>query len=326
MSDTNLRSFTDPGGMAHAEGQEPFVADLEETRLRDTDSVDEEAPSGSLWADAWRTLRKRPLFIIGALIGLFFIFIAIFPGALTNTDPTRCDLSNTLGGPQEGAPFGFDRQGCDIYSRVLYGARASVVVGVIGTALVVLVGGILGAVAGFYGGIWDTLISRLVDIFFAVPFLLGAIVGMQAFPERTVWVVAAVLAAFGWPQVARIARGSVISLRGADYVTAARALGASRVKTLITHVVPNALPPVIVIATITLGTFIGAEATLSFLGIGLDASVVSWGGDINRAQSVLRSDPSKLLFPAVALSLTVLSFIFIGDALRDALDPKAKSR
>ena len=326
MSETNLRSFSDPGGAARAQGQDRFVADAEETPLQGTDALDEDAPSGSLYLDAWRTLRKRPLFIIGAVIALFFVFIAIFPGALSSADPARCDLGNSLRGPSAAGWFGFDRQGCDIYSRVIHGARASVVVGVVGTALVVLVGGTLGAVAGFYGGIWDTLISRLVDIFFAVPFLLGAIVGMQAFTQRTVWVVAGVLAAFGWPQVARIMRGSVISLRGSDYVTAARALGASRVKTLVSHVIPNALPPVIVIATITLGTFIGAEATLSFLGIGLDQSVVSWGGDINRAQNVLRTSPTVLFYPAGALSLTVLSFIFLGDALRDALDPKARTR
>ena len=326
MSETNLRSFSDPGAAARAQGQDRFVADAEETPLQGTDALDEDAPSGSLYLDAWRTLRRRPLFIIGALIALFFVLIAIAPNLLSSADPARCDLGDSLRGPSAAGWFGFDRQGCDIYSRVIHGARASVVVGVVGTALVVLVGGTLGAVAGFYGGIWDTLISRLVDIFFAVPFLLGAIVGMQAFQQRSVWVVAGVLAAFGWPQVARIMRGSVISLRGSDYVTAARALGASRLKTLTSHVIPNALPPVIVIATITLGTFIGAEATLSFLGIGLDQSVVSWGGDINRAQSVLRTSPTVLLYPAGALSLTVLSFIFLGDALRDALDPKARTR
>lgn len=326
MSETNMRSFSDPGGTAMAQGQDRFVADVEETALRGTDTVDEQAPSGSLYLDAWRTLRKRPLFIIGAVIALFFIFVAIAPDVVSSTNPKFCELGNSMDGPSGSHWFGFDRQGCDIYSRVIHGARASVVVGVVGTALVVLVGGVLGALAGFYGGVWDALISRVVDIFFAVPFLLGAIVGMQAFSERSVWVVAGVLAAFGWPQVARIMRGSVISLRSSEYVTAARALGASRLKTLTSHVIPNALPPVIVIATITLGTFIGAEATLSFLGIGLDPSVVSWGGDINKAQSSLRTAPEVLLYPAGALSLTVLSFIFLGDALRDALDPKARTR
>jgi oligopeptide transport system permease protein len=160
-----------------------------------------------------------------------------------------------------------------------------------------------------------------------VPLLLGAITCMQAFPNKTVWVVALVLAAFGWPQVARIMRGSVISVRNAEYVTAATALGASRIKNLLRHVLPNAIPPVIVIATVSLGAFIGSEATLSFLGIGLNpATTVSWGGDINQAQNALRSNPEVLLYPAVALSLTVLSFIMLGDAVREALDPKSRKR
>jgi len=150
---------------------------------------------------------------------------------------------------------------------------------------------------------------------------------MQAFPDKTVMVVALVLAVFGWPQVARIMRGSVISVRSAEYVTAATALGASRTKVLLRHVLPNAIPPVIVIATVSLGAFIGAEATLSFLGIGLNpATTVSWGGDINQAQNSLRSDPAVLLYPAAALTLTVLSFIMLGDAVREALDPKSRKR
>jgi oligopeptide transport system permease protein len=171
------------------------------------------------------------------------------------------------------------------------------------------------------------VLARITDIFFSVPLLLGAITAMQAFTDKTVGEVALVLAVFGWPQVARIMRGSVISVRGAEYVTASVALGASRSKVLLRHVLPNAIPPVIVIATVSLGIFIAAQATLSFLGIGLNPSTtVSWGGDINQAQNVLRSNPSVLLYPAAALSLTVLSFIMLGDAVREAVDPKARKR
>jgi oligopeptide transport system permease protein len=199
-------------------------------------------------------------------------------------------------------------------------------VGLLSTGFSVLFGGALGAVAGFYGRWVDAVLARLTDIFFAIPLLLGAIAGMQAFAHKTVLVVALVLATFGWPQLARIMRASVISVRGADYVTAATALGAGRFRTLARHVLPNAVAPVIVVATVSLGAFIGSEATLSFLGIGLDPSTISWGGDINQAQNSLRSRPSVLLYPAAALSLTVLSFIMLGDALRDALDPKVRSR
>jgi oligopeptide transport system permease protein len=316
MSETALRA-----------AQEHYVADLDETPLSTTDSVDESTPPGGLWLEAWRTLRRRPLFIISAVIIVLLIVIAIFPGLFASKDPTFCQLKDSLAPPRSGHPFGFTEQGCDIYSRVVYGARASVSVGVLTTAIVVLIGGVIGALAGFFGGWADSVLARLTDIFFSVPLLLGAITCMQAFPEKTVWVVALVLAVFGWPQIGRIMRGSVISVRSAEYVTAATALGASRMKVLLRHVLPNAIPPVIVIATVSLGAFIGLEATLSFLGIGLNpATTVSWGGDINQAQSSLRSNPAVLLYPAAALSVTVLSFIMLGDAVREALDPKSRKR
>jgi oligopeptide transport system permease protein len=306
--------------------QTHYVADLQDTPLLTTDRVDESAPPGGLWSEAWRLLRRRPLFIISSVIIVLLVIMAVAPGLFASQDPTHCELQNSLAGSRSGHLFGFNTQGCDIYSRVVHGARASVSVGVLSTLISVLVGGVVGALAGFYGGWLDAVLARITDIFFSVPLLLGAITCMQAFPEKTVWVVALVLAAFGWPQVARIMRGSVISVRNAEYVTAATALGASRMKTLLRHVLPNAIPPVIVIATVSLGAFIGAEATLSFLGIGLNPATVSWGGDINQAQNALRSNPSVLLYPAAALTLTVLSFIMLGDAVREALDPKSRKR
>ena len=307
--------------------QSHFVADLDDTPLQATDRVDESAPPGGLWLEAWRTLRRRPLFIISSVIILVLLLVAFFPDVFASKSPTFCQLQDSLAGPRSGHPFGFDIQGCDIYSRTIHGARASISVGVLSTLLTVIFGGVVGALAGFYGGWLDSVLARITDIFFSVPLLLGAITCMQAFTDKTVWEVALVLAVFGWPQVARIMRGSVISVRSAEYVTAATALGASRSKVLLRHVLPNAIPPVIVIATVSLGAFIGAEATLSFLGIGLNpATNVSWGGDINQAQNVLRSNPSVLLYPATALSLTVLSFIMLGDAVREALDPKSRKR
>jgi oligopeptide transport system permease protein len=316
MSETALRA-----AQAH------YVADLEETPLQTTDRVDESAPPGGLWLEAWRTLRRRPLFIVSSVIIVLLLLVAFFPGLFASKSPTFCQLQDSLAGSRSGHPFGFDTQGCDIYSRVVHGARASISVGVLTTTLTVLFGGTVGALAGFYGGWLDSLLARVTDIFFSVPLLLGAITCMQAFVNKTVWDVALVLAAFGWPQVARIMRGSVISVRSAEYVTAATALGASRMKNLLRHVLPNAIPPVIVIATVSLGAFIGAEATLSFLGIGLNpGTTVSWGGDINQAQNSLRSNPEVLLYPAAAMTLTVLSFIMLGDAVREALDPKSRKR
>jgi len=278
----------------------------------------------SLWSDAWHDLRRNPTFVVSALLILFLIVVAIFPGLFTKLDPTVCDIGKSKETAAPGHPFGFDRQGCDVYARVIYGARASVTVGILVTSGVVLIGGFIGAIAGFYGGATDSVLSRFVDVFFAIPILLFAIVFLSAFTIRNIWTVVAAIMLVGWPSVARIMRGSVISVKESDFVTAARALGASDMRILGRHILPNAIAPVIVVATISLGIFIVLEATLSYLGIGLPSSTVSWGGDINDAQLSLRTAPHVLLYPSVALSITVLAFMLLGDAVRDALDPKLR--
>ncbi|PPK98823.1 oligopeptide transport system permease protein [Kineococcus xinjiangensis] len=307
-------------------GQERYVAPPDETPLQATDSLDETAPPASLWGDAWRQLRTRPLFLISSALILLVITVAVAPGLFTDQGPRDCDLANTMQGPRAGHPLGFTQLGCDIYARVIYGARPSVLVGVLATLGTVLIGGTVGALAGFFGGRLDSLLSRVADIFFAIPLILGAIVLMQVSEGRTSLTVAMVLTVFGWPQVARIMRGAVLEVRQAEFITASRALGSSSMSTMLRHAIPNALSPVIVIATVSLGIYIATEATLSFLGIGLHPSIVSWGGDISAAQNQLRVAPQVLLYPAAALSLTVLSFIMLGDAVRDALDPKGRKR
>ncbi|GAB3753889.1 ABC transporter permease [Zhihengliuella somnathii] len=304
-----------------------FVAPLEETPLQAVDSVNETAEPLSFWAEAWHNLRRRPLFIISAVLILMVIVVAAFPQWFTGTDPRYCLLEDAGAGPRPGHPFGFTALGCDIYARVIFGAQASVLVGLFTTIGVVIIGGTFGALAGYYGGWLDALLARLGDIFFALPLILGAIVIMQlpAFRDsKSVWTVILVLVIFGWPQVARITRGAVIEAKNSDYVMAARSLGVSKFGALVRHVLPNSLAPIIVVASISLGTYIVAEATLSFLGIGLPGSVMSWGNDISAAQTHVRADPQMLFWPALGLSITVLSFIMLGDALRDALDPKSR--
>lgn len=308
-------------------GQEYFVADTDETGLGAVDAVPEAGTPTSQWSEAWHYLRRRPLFWVSAVLIVLAIAIALFPGLFTSTDPRECMLSRSLNGPEDGHIFGFDRQGCDIYSRMIYGARASVTVGVLTTLIVTVLGGLIGAIAGYFGGIWDTLLSRLTDIFFAVPLVLAAIVVMSMFQDRrSIWMVVFALSMFGWTQIARITRGAVMGIKNDEFVTAARAVGASDWKIITSHILPNAAAPVIVYATVALGQFIVAEATLSFLGIGLPSTVVSWGGDISAAQASLRTQPMVLFYPAIALALTVLSFIMMGDVVRDALDPKARKR
>lgn len=308
-------------------GQDYFIAVTDETGLGAVDAVADDSAPSSQWGEAWRYLRRRPLFWVSAVLIFIALALAIAPGLFTSVDPRACELSNSLDGPAPGHPFGFDRQGCDIYARTVYGARASVTVGVLTTLLVTVVGAIVGAIAGFYGGVWDTILSRLTDIFFAVPLVLAAIVVMSVFQnQRSVWMVVLALSMFGWTQIARITRGAVLGIKNDEFVTAARALGASDLRIIGSHIMPNAAAPIIVYATVALGTFIVAEATLSFLGIGLPSTVVSWGGDISAAQASLRTQPMVLFYPAIALALTVLSFIMMGDAVRDALDPKARKR
>ncbi|OHV03581.1 ABC transporter permease [Mycobacterium talmoniae] len=277
------------------------------------------------WRDTWRGLRRRPKFVVAGLLILLVVTAALVPGLFTGIDPGYADPDQSMLGPSAAHWFGTDLQGHDIYARTVYGARASITVGVGATVAVLLVGGALGALAGFYGGWIDTAVSRVADVFFGIPLLLAAIVLMQVMAHRTVWTVIAILALFGWPQLARITRGAVLEVRSSDYVLAAEALGLGRFHTLTRHVVPNAIGPVIAVASIALGLFIVTEATLSYLGVGLPPSVVSWGGDINLAQSRLRSGSTVLFYPAGALAVTVLAFMMMGDALRDALDPASRA-
>lgn len=334
----NLTPEKEPAARANPESRqgktssrfiEHYVAPLEETPLAAIDKVDETAAPLSLWADAWRNLRKQPLFIISALLILLVAVVALLPNLFTSVDPTACNLDDSSSPAAPGHPLGFTLQGCDVYSRMIFGTRASLMVGIFTTLGVVVIGGIMGALAGFYGGWLDSILARLGDIFFALPLILGAIIIMQlpAFRDnRSVWTVVVTLVIFGWPQIARITRGAVLENRNADFVTASKALGLSPFRALLKHVVPNSLAPVIVVASISLGTFIVAEATLSFLGLGLPGTVMSWGNDIAAAQSQVRNNPAVLMWPALALVITVLSFIMLGDALRDALDPKARKR
>ncbi|GGQ34342.1 ABC transporter permease [Streptosporangium pseudovulgare] len=283
--------------------------------------------AASLWSDAWHDLRHRPLFIGSAVLIAAILVIAAFPGLFTSVDPLNaasCDLAKARQ-PMSGAHFfGTDNLGCDVYARTLYGARNSIVVGLSTTIVTAVVGGLVGLVAGFKGGAVDTLFSRITEIFFAIPSILGALLILAVFRTGNVWTVTLALAVLAWPMTFRIMRAAVITAKSQDYVVAARALGASAPRIMFRHILPNAVAPVIVVSTINLGTFIAAEAGLSFLGVGLRSPDISWGLMISDARERFLEAPAPLLFPALFLSLTVLAFIMLGDAVRDALDPKLR--
>ncbi len=255
------------------------------------------------------------------------ILMAVWPTLFTQTPPNdECFLSNSNAGPAEGHPLGFTFQGCDIWARIVWGARTSLVVGLLATVIGSTLGLIMGALAGFYGGWLDGLLSRVGDIFFAIPYILAAVVVMTVFSQnRTPLTLAFAIGGFAWASTARVVRAEVLRVRQSDFVTASRALGLTRFQTLLSHVVPNSIGPLIVISTLSLAAAIVAEATLSFLGVGLGSSVMSWGNDISQAQSSLRVAPQALIYPSIALTVTVLAFIMLGELIRDALDPRARA-
>lgn len=284
----------------------------------------EEERSAGLWADAWRLLRRNPIFLASLGWVLIVTSMAVVPRLWTSTDPRACNVAQARLGPSSEHWFGTSIVGCDYYSHAIYGARQSLIIAVAATVGVVVLGGVLGMLAGFFGRWTDALISRTVDIFLGVPFLLGAVVFLTVLKIRTVWTVALVLILLGWTTIARIMRGGVLSTKTLDYVQAARALGGSSTRLMFKHILPNAVAPVVVYATILLGSFVAAEATLTFLGVGLQAPAITWGVMITQHDVYFLQLPGLLLFPAGLLFLTVLAFILMGDALRDALDPRLR--
>jgi ABC-type dipeptide/oligopeptide/nickel transport system permease subunit len=278
----------------------------------------------SLWGDAWRQLRKNPLFLIAASLLILFTVIAVAPGLFTNQDPHACNLSDSVARPRRGHWFGNDIQGCDYYTRVLYGTRVSLVIGLLVVGVDVVIAIVLGSIAGYYGRFWDGFISRGADIWFALPTVLAGIVFLNVLGEPGLFQVSFVLIFLAWPTLMRLMRSSVLAGKESDYVLAARALGARDWRIMRVHILPNGIAPVIVYATITVGIIISAEAALSFLGVGLRLPAISWGLMISQAQNRILSSPHLLFFPAAFLTTLVLSFIIMGDALRDALDPRLR--
>ncbi|TFC00727.1 ABC transporter permease [Cryobacterium mannosilyticum] len=304
-----------------------YVAPLDETPLVSVDAVKVAEKRSNLWIDAWQDVRRRPMFWISAALIVIVALVALFPGLFTQTPPNNnCILGNSNGGPADGHPLGFTKQGCDIYSRIVHGTSTSLSVGFIVIVLTSTLGILFGAFAGFYGGWVDAVLSRLGDIFFSIPYILAAVVIMSVLSQyRSVWSISLAIGIFAWPSTARVLRSEILRVKNADFVMASTALGLSRFKILLKHVLPNSIAPVIVITTISLAGAIVAEASLSFLGVGLGSNIMSWGNDINQAQNDLRTAPQTLILPSIALSVTVFAFISLGEVVRDALDPKARA-
>ncbi|HEY8998174.1 MAG TPA: ABC transporter permease [Edaphobacter sp.] len=269
-------------------------------------------------------MRKHPLALIGILFLLIFILSALLAPWLAPSDPASLNLPDRLAGPSVAHWFGTDELGRDTLSRTIYGARISLIVAVSVVSLSVSVGLIVGCISGFYGGWIDMAINvYLMNAFLALPGILLAI-AVVAFTGPGLGNVVIALAISGWVGYARLVRGQVMAVKEREFVEAARALGASDLRILGQHILPNIIQPLVVQGAIGMATAVMAEATLSFLGLGVPPPAASWGSMLNDARSHLFDSPHLVFFPAMAVMLCVLSFNFLGDALRDYMDPRTR--
>ena len=289
-----------------------------------------EGPSSGLWGEAWHRLRHNPGAIAGFVIVGTFVFVALFAPLIALEAPTGSHLERLGGsccpGPSAEHPFGIDQQGRDEFSRVVYGARYSLLIGVVSVAVGLSIGLIIGAIAGFFGGWIDSVLMRLMDIMLAVPGLLLAIGIVAALGPGVVQIMVAV-GVTQIPIFARLLRGSILGVRESDYVLAARSVGVRGRRILGSHVLPNSLSPVIVQGTLALATAIIDVAGLGFLGLGpQDPGTPEWGTMLTDTTRYLQTAPHLALIPGAAIVVTVLGFNLIGDGLREALDPRFRGR
>jgi peptide/nickel transport system permease protein len=288
-----------------------------------------EAPSG-LWGDAWHRLRHNRGAIVGFVLVSLFVVVALFAPLIAIENPVSGDLSRLQGaccpGPSLEHPFGIDQQGRDEFSRVVYGARYSLLIGVVSVAVGLSIGLVIGATAGYVGGWVDSVLMRLMDIMLSIPGLLLAI-GIVAALGPGVWQIMIAVGVTQIPIFARLLRGTILGTREADYVLAARSVGVRRKSILLSHILPNSLSPVIVQGTLALATAIIDVAGLGFLGLGpQDPSTPEWGTMLTDTTRYLQTAPHLALIPGIAIVISVLGFNLIGDGLREALDPRFRGR
>ncbi|MRR12067.1 ABC transporter permease [bacterium] len=279
----------------------------------------------TLWGDAWVRLRKNKLAILG-LTWVVFVTLATASADLWVKpifgDPISLEFGS-LEPPSAQHPFGTDKIGRDVFSRVVYGARVSLAVGVLAVSISLVLGLIMGSLSGYYGGIIDSLVMRTADVFFAFPYILFAIALLAVLGPsyRNVFIAIGIL---GWPSIARVFRSSILSVKENEYVDAARAMGASDLRIMFRHIMPNAIAPIIVYGTMSIGGAIITEAALSFLGMGVQPPTAAWGLMLSDAKSLMFRAPWLTIWPGIAILTTVLAFVVMGDGLRDALDVKMK--
>ena len=318
----------------------------EQTGAIETGRPIEVRRSAGLWGDAFRRLLRNRLAIVGGILVIFLLFVAVFGGFITPWEYFNQDLASVVAnrnrpllpmqrieGLDSVHALGTDELGRDLLSRLMDGARISMSVALVVQAVVLLIGIPVGAAAAWFGGRIDSILMRITDIVYAYPDLLFIILLGVAFREtffgRAMDGLLLVFVAIGltsWVTMARLVRGQLLSLKETEFVEAARAIGVSDRRIVTRHLLPNALGPIIVAVTLGIPAAILAEATLAFIGIGVQAPRASWGSLVADGQSYIRSFPHLVLFPAIAIAVALISFTFLGDGLRDALDPKLKGK
>ncbi len=295
-------------------------------RTDNMDALDAEAvvrPSTTYWHDVWQRFRKDPLALFGLFVILVMSVACVLVPMFSKYTYSGMDLTNMNAGPSLTHLCGTDQMGRDLFIRIMYGARISITIGVVAAAINFVIGVLYGGISGYVGGKADMVMMRIVDILISLPSMLYIVLIMLVLGSSVVSVVIA-LCFTSWIGTARVVRSEVMYLKHSEYVLAARLSGAKLWDILVTHLIPNAMGPIIVSTAFLIPSAIFSEAFLSFLGIGIQAPMASWGTLANDARSTLLTYPHQMIFPVLAICVTMFSFNFIGDGLRDALDPRLK--
>lgn len=279
----------------------------------------------SQWVEVWRRLKRNKMAVLGLIILIILVLLAVFADVIANYDNVviKQNLAHRLQGPSAAHWLGTDEFGRDIFARLVHGTRVSLQVGIVAVGISIVIGGILGAVAGYYGGKLDNTIMRIMDIFLAVPSILLAIAIVSALGPSIINLMLAISIS-SVPSYARIVRASVLSIRDQEFIEAAKAIGASNTRIIFRYIIPNSLAPVIVQATLGVASAILSTAGLSFIGLGIQPPAPEWGSMLSGGRQYLRYAWWVTTFPGVAIMITILSLNLLGDGLRDALDPRLK--
>ncbi len=297
--------------------------ELFEPLAKEVMSVEKQGQALGYWQDAWLRLKKNKMATIGLCIIIFLLLVAVLGPIFSSHTYDEQNLMLTNQSPSLEHWFGTDNLGRDIFIRVLYGARISLSIGIIASLLNFFIGVVYGGIAGFIGGKVDRIMMNIVDVLYSVPTLLYVILLMVVLKPGLINIFIALGIGY-WLQMARIVRGQILAMKEQEFVLAAQTIGASKMRILLRHLIPNAMGAIIITMTLAIPDAIFTEAFLSFIGLGVSAPMASWGVLASEGVNNLRAYPFQLFFPAAAISITMLAFNFLGDGLRDVLDPKMR--